>query len=151
MAHLNNEPGPQLGASNVEDSPSSPRIWWVLWIALLIAWTIALWVPVQGTSNVDRSLPAITKRFLFSKVLHLVVYSALAGVIPQLPISLSARWIPVYLLMLHASLTEVCQLYWFGRSGLVLDVALNHVGIGIGLVSGMCYSAVRTSYSEPSE
>ncbi|MGF1580573.1 MAG: VanZ family protein [Gemmataceae bacterium] len=121
---------------------------WIGWTVLLTAWTIALWVPGKKNAKIDRSLPAITTYFLVSKTLHLAAYGVLGALVLRLRIAPQNRWIPVYLLMLHASLTEVCQLYWFDRTGLVLDVAFNHIGIGLGLLYAMVSSRTRSAGEE---
>jgi len=52
-----------------------------------------------------------------------------------LHLSARFRWIMIYFLMGHATLTEILQKYVIpGRSGLLEDVAIDQAGITIGLV-----------------
>jgi VanZ family protein len=50
-------------------------------------------------------------------------------------LSRSRSWWPLLLLSLHGCLTELGQLGVAGRTGSFLDVALDHVGIALGLVT----------------
>ncbi len=42
------------------------------------------------------------------------------------------RWIVMFFLMFHAAATEFIQLHLSYRSGLVMDVLIDHIGVGVG-------------------
>jgi VanZ family protein len=105
----------------------------VIWLVYLLLWTAALLTP-QPVQASDATLPQ-EARFPAAKALHVVAY-ALLCVLTGWQRFLTPRRRPLLLLALsaHACLTEVIQLYVPRRTGRWEDVALDHVGLYLGLV-----------------
>jgi VanZ family protein len=105
----------------------------VVWLVYSLAWTAALVTP-QPVEASKATLPE-EAQFTVGKTLHVCAYALLCALtgwqrFPQ-------RWRPVALLALsaHAALTEVIQTYVPQRHGCWQDVALNHVGLYLGVVA----------------
>jgi len=73
-------------------------------------------------------------RFLLAKALHITAYAVLAGLSGWLRVPCRFRWILLFVLMAHATATELLQLHVEGRTGDLRDVGLDHLGIGLGLL-----------------
>ena len=116
---------------------------WVLWSVLLIAWTIALEVPVPLPEEPGGSEQRITPRRIVAKTVHVVAYAVLT-VIGTWNAAVRQRWLVVIGLMLHAAATEWLQealSAYFGRGGSFGDVGLDLIGIALGIaVSWMSWS-----------
>jgi hypothetical protein len=106
--------------------------WWI-WGIYLTAWSVALLVPVPqhpwivGEFHVDRKV-------LFAKAVHLSAYTVLAILTGWLRAPVRLRFLLMFLLMVHGTVTEVLQytLEFIGRHGELLDVALDNAGIAVG-------------------
>lgn len=106
---------------------------WLLWLACLGAWTVALLVPqpIQpGTGLRDPD-------FLFTtaKLLHVLAYAALAGLGTWFAVSIRQYVLVPGTLIVHACVTEWLQwsLPELGRFGTVRDALLDCLGIGLGM------------------
>jgi VanZ family protein len=103
-----------------------------VWLAYLVLWTLALVTP-QPVRASEATLPP-SARFPAAKSLHVAAYAVLCALTgwQRFP----PRWRPLALLALsaHAAGTEVVQLYVPNRHGCWEDVALNHVGLYLGVV-----------------
>jgi VanZ family protein len=104
-----------------------------VWLAYLVFWTAALVTP-QPVQASEATLPE-PARWPVGKSLHVGAY-ALLCVLTAWQRFLAPRWRPLLLLALsaHACLTEVIQLYVPLRSGRWEDVALDHIGLYLGVV-----------------
>src|SRR5262249_39567094 len=105
---------------------------WLAWWLALGVWTFGLLYPFSHDKpkTFSREMD-----FSISKTLHVSAYAFLAGTLVLLPLRPGRRWGFVGLLALPAVLSEVLQ-YSFpalGRPGRVDDVALDWLGIGLGL------------------
>jgi VanZ family protein len=105
----------------------------LVWLVYLVAWTAALVTP-QPVAVSKATLPE-SAQFTVGKSLHVCAY-ALLCVLTGWQRFLAPRWRPLILLALsaHAALTEVAQLYVPNRTGAFEDVALNHIGLYLGVV-----------------
>ena len=104
-----------------------------VWLVYLVLWTAALTTP-QPAKVSAATLPADTQ-FGAAKSLHVCAYALLCALTAWQRL-LTPRWRPLLLLALsgHAVLTEVVQLYVPLRHGCWEDVALDHIGLYLGVV-----------------
>jgi VanZ family protein len=109
--------------------------WWV-WLLYVVAWTTALLVPVPTTGNWDLGDTEIDLRFVIAKTVHVSAYALLAALTAWLRAPVRWRFLLMFFLMLHGTLTEMVQ--WtiesLGRTGELRDVAIDNAGIAIGMV-----------------
>jgi hypothetical protein len=114
---------------------SQAQVWrWSLWSLYVLAWTTALLMPVPVHGHWTVTELEIDLRFLLAKTLHVSAYAVLAGLTGWLQAPLRLRFVLMFFVMGHATLTEVLQysIECLGRSGELLDVGLDNVGILIG-------------------
>ena len=107
--------------------------WWI-WTLYLTAWTTALLVPVPVHPPIIGDFHA-SRKLLFAKGVHLSAYALFAILTGWLRVPVRFRFLLMFLLMVHATLTEVLQytfVDYIGRHGELMDVALDHVGIAAG-------------------
>ena len=111
---------------------------WVVWVAFLLLWSTALLVPdpvcfllKYKPNNVQLTHETT---FYMAKSLHVAAYATAAVLTGWLRAPGLWRWALLAFWFLHAVATEVGQLYVPGRSGSPRDVALDHLGLFIGLV-----------------
>jgi hypothetical protein len=100
------------------------------WCLCLLVWTVALLTitPVEvGKTIVPSSL-----HFTAAKGLHVSAYAFLTAYISWLPVR-RWRWLLLAFLSLHAAGTEFFQQFVPGRYGMASDVAIDHVGMALGL------------------
>ena len=104
-----------------------------VWLAYLVLWTAALTTPQPAQASAA-TLPA-DAQYPAAKSLHIAAY-ALLSALTAWQRFLTPRWRPLLLLALssHAVLTEVIQLYVPHRHGCWEDVALDHIGLYLGVV-----------------
>lgn len=115
----------------------SPSRRWMLWLGALAAWTVLLLVPGWWFGQLPQTkLPG---EITLGKLLHVAAYGISTATVRLLPASIIVRIGLVIVLSLHAGLTEYLQT-WVGRDGRWLDVGIDHVGIGLGLVAMMVMS-----------
>jgi VanZ family protein len=104
----------------------------VVWLGYVVAWTAALVTPHPAEVS-QKTLPE-GMQFPVSKMLHICAYALLCALTgwQRFPM----RWRPLALLALsaHAVLTEVIQTYVPQRHGCWEDVAINHVGLYLGVI-----------------
>ncbi len=108
--------------------------WWI-WGIYAAAWSTALLVPVPEHPWVIGEFH-FTRRMLFAKAVHLSAYAVFAILTGWLRAPVRFRFLLMFLLMLHATLTEVLQFAldeYMHRHGDLLDVALDNVGIALGM------------------
>lgn len=100
------------------------------WCACVILWTVALLTtyPVELGKHVAPS----EVYFPASKLLHLGAYGFLTLFISWLPLR-RWRWLLLAFLSLHAIGTEFAQTFVPGRTGKPADVAIDHLGLLLGL------------------
>jgi VanZ family protein len=120
-------------------------VWpWLVWGLLLAVWTVGLLCPIPSSNGTASFIP-ISLQFSAAKVLHLSAYCLLALLVCWLPARDGVRaglWTG---LLAHAALTEYGQTFVEGRTGSVSDVALDALGILLGIVAGLWWQRVRKS------
>jgi hypothetical protein len=104
---------------------------WAVWWVLVGLWALALLTP-QPVLLGRRVLPA-EALFSAAKGLHVAAYAFLTGAGAWLPPWRGRRWLPVAVMSLHAFATEFFQQFVPSRHGCLEDVAIDHVGIVLGL------------------
>lgn len=117
--------------------PSSEPYWtparrWWLWGWFTLAWTAALLVPLPQ-QDWDLNSLRLNLKFLVAKGIHVSMYALLALLSGWLRVCLRRRWLLMFFLMAHASVTELLQLVVIHRSGSLTDVLFNHLGIAMGV------------------
>ena len=110
---------------------SRSKLLGVLFIVSLIAWTVALLVPIPSRSS--EVLGGEHNKFLFGKSLHASAYAYLTILAGYLSLSIRERWWVLGLLSFHGFATEFFQLF-VNRSASWKDVGIDHIGIAIGLL-----------------
>jgi VanZ family protein len=115
----------------------SRRSRWAVWFAFLVLWSTALLVP-DPIGFLLHHLPDSvelnhTMTFLMAKTLHVTAYATAAILTGWLRAPGSWRWLLLAFWFLHAGATEFGQLFVPGRTGSLRDVALDSVGLLIGL------------------
>lgn len=98
------------------------RTRWLLGLVLVIQF-LALYLPgstIQGPTL----LPPGS-----DKVIHFLLFAAPAFLLRRV----TPRWWPIWLLALHAPISELVQWAWVpNRSGELLDVVADLLGVGVG-------------------
>jgi hypothetical protein len=112
--------------------------WWI-WAGFTLAWTVALLVPIPSGGPWDR-LSDLTfgRKFIAAKGLHVSAYAFWSVLSAWLRVPMRYRFMLVFCMMAHATLTEVLQFITFdiiGRNGSLMDVALDQFGITLGVVA----------------
>jgi VanZ family protein len=120
-------------------SPAALRRRWLLWAVYLISWTTALVVPVPGGAFLEVEVFQVTRKFLIAKSLHILAYAGLAILSGRLLIAARFRWAMMFFLMFHGCATEMIQLYLSYRSGLLMDVMFDNIGIALGVAVSWKY------------
>jgi VanZ family protein len=105
-----------------------------VFLSALGAWTYELLAENPVPESVRRAIPAGWS-FWLAKGLHVGAYAALTVLGGLLPVSRTAFYGVVGLLVLHGVAGEVGQTFVPGRTGSVRDVALDWAGIGLGLLA----------------
>jgi hypothetical protein len=110
------------------------KVRWAVWFGFVAIWTILLLLPAGPATDslTDIEFVADKKFFLF-KSLHISAYAVMTILSGWLRIQARFRWLLVFFLMGHATLTEILQLGIEGRTGALHDVGFDNVGIAIGL------------------
>jgi VanZ family protein len=104
-----------------------------LWLLYVLAWTAALLMPIPGSTQPTEL--EVTLRFAFGKTLHICAYALMAALTAWLRAPMRWRFVLMFFLMVHGTLTEMLQLLKFiNRGGELFDVALDNAGIAIGML-----------------
>ncbi len=101
------------------------------WCVCVGLWTVALLTttPVE----VGNALIPSARYFPAAKILHVCAYTFLTIFLSWLPLG-RWRWLLLAFLSLHAAGTEFLQQFVPGRTGKVMDVVIDHVGLLLGFV-----------------
>lgn len=107
----------------------------LIWSMYTASWTAMLLLPGQATealASINELLQS--RKFIVAKSLHILGYVTLALLSGWWRVPLRYRWLLMFFLMVHATVTELLQLL-IGRGGRLEDVGLDHLGIllGVGL------------------
>ena len=112
---------------------------WAVWVLYLVVWTAALLRPEPARVNTE-VLPE-GAQFPAAKALHVGSYALLAALACWLPVRPGRRWLLFAALSLHAFGTEFLQRFVELRTGSLTDVAIDHVGVAVGLLAAWWASA----------
>jgi VanZ family protein len=120
-----------------EPEPVRPRLPWgwrgAIWLAFVLLWTTGLLMPM--TQETTKYLPWVAAhKVVIGKSLHVLSYALLAILSGWLRVPCRFRWILLFLIMAHATATELLQRFIEGRTGTLVDVGLDHLGIALGLL-----------------
>ena len=107
-----------------------PTLHLVLFVAALVAWTVALLSPVPQESA-QKVLGSQFGIFLFAKTVHVGAYAALT-ILGGSAALFGRRWVWLLpALVVHGGVTEYFQQF-VGRGSRVEDVALDTLGVALG-------------------
>ncbi len=109
------------------------KVRWLVWSVYAALWTTALIVPIPDKHSWGLPEMQFDLKFFVAKSAHLSCYALFAMLTGWLRAPRQWRWLLMFVLMGHATLTEMIQ-EQVGRGGALHDVALDHVGIAVGLV-----------------
>jgi len=110
---------------------------WAVWLAFLVVWSVALLVPDPIGFLLQHKPESLElthqTTFLMAKTLHVSAYAFAAILTGWLRAPGKWRWVLLAFWFVHAGATEVGQLFVPGRTGSIRDVALDHIGLLIGV------------------
>ncbi|MBI3407876.1 MAG: VanZ family protein [Planctomycetes bacterium] len=108
---------------------------WIIWLIYVLLWTTGLLLPGSATEiePLDKLLTGC--RFAAAKSLHVCAYAVMTILSAFLPVPARFRWILVFFLMAHATVTELLQENFIPmRSGELDDVGFDQLGITLGIL-----------------
>ena len=112
-----------------------PQRWqWLLWLGYTAAWTTALLMPVPNLGNWAGGETTIDLRYLFAKSVHVSAYAVFTGLSGWLRVPGRYRAPLLFVVMVHAPVTELLQNLTSHRTGCLEDVGFDHLGVAIGLL-----------------
>lgn len=108
--------------------------WWI-WAGSTVVWAAMLILPVPQADFLELGDLRINLKFIIAKTLHVSMYAVLTAWAGWLAAPMRYRFMLIFFLMVHATLTEVVQraMQAWGRNGSLQDVAWDHLGIAIGI------------------
>jgi hypothetical protein len=109
---------------------------WLIWLAVVLAWTVALEVSVPKHEALEQGPAEMSLRKIIAKTAHLSVYAGLTVLSTWPPLPARYRWLMAFFLTAHAWGTEWLQELLhpiFGRGGSLDDVGLDMLGIAFGV------------------
>jgi VanZ family protein len=109
---------------------------WLIWGLFVIAWTIALELPIPQPEMLPGGAIVMSHRYLIAKSIHVSAFAVLAALSGWVLVPARYRWIMMFLVMLHAWGTEMLQemlVDYCKRGGSLTDVAFDVLGITIGV------------------
>ena len=102
-------------------------------VVLLGLWTWKLLESQPVPEELREGLERAGLSFLAAKSLHGAGYAFLTILAFMLPVPRRWKWFLVFLLALHGVATEIGQTFVPNRTGRILDVLIDWLGIGLGL------------------
>ena len=111
---------------------------WLIWGGFAVAWTVILLLPGSEYDRAGFDEVSFTVKAWITKSGHVLCYALFAVLTGWLRVPARYRWAPLFLIMTHATVTELIQ-YRFpalARTGCLEDVCLNDAGILLGLSIG---------------
>jgi VanZ family protein len=107
---------------------------WLIWGVYCALWTTALLLPMEAIEKLPGHKIIAERKLLVAKSLHVIAYAVMTVLSGWLHVSARRRWLLVFLLMGHGTATELIQRDVPGRSGELSDVALDQLGVMLGLL-----------------
>lgn len=89
-------------------------------------------MPMSDSLSNPSSVSFLRIKVILAKSLHFLAYSTLCYLTGWLRVRARFRPLLMFLIMLHAPMSEILQISVSGRSGLLTDVMIDHVGIAFG-------------------
>jgi VanZ family protein len=115
--------------------PVSRKGRWLACCIYFTVWTVLLLIPGRIIETIPGGETLETLKFVIAKTIHVFAYGGMAILFGWLQLPARFRWILVFLLMTHSTLTELAQRYVIpGRTGELRDVGINTLGIAAGLL-----------------
>ena len=111
---------------------------WLIWMGVVIAWTVALEVPIPDPGKGRTGEFILTNKYMLGKSLHVAMYGLLAVLSARVPLPGRHRWLMIFFLMGHACGTEMLQKAlepWCHRRGSLADVGYDILGIILGVAA----------------
>src|SRR4051794_36984890 len=99
---------------------------WLIWGFYLTLWTIALLLP-GGSENWPGPEIDEVRKHIIAKSMHVSAYAGLAILSGWLGVPARFRFLLVFLMMAHGTVTELLQLHIQGRTGALRDVGFNNL------------------------
>src|SRR5579871_3063410 len=107
---------------------------WALWCVFVAVWTGLLLMPAGPVLGLLTRWEFIeAHKYLLAKSLHVAAYAVMTILTGSLQFPARIRWLPIFFLMAHATLTEILQLRIEGRTGTLYDVGYDEFGIALGI------------------
>jgi hypothetical protein len=111
-----------------------PPTWrWLLWLGYAAAWTTSLLMPVPQV-NLSVEGVGIDLHYLFAKGVHVSAYAVFTGLSGWLRVPARYRVPLLFVVMAHATATELLQTLTSHRTGCLEDVGFDHLGVAVGLL-----------------
>jgi hypothetical protein len=111
---------------------------WLIWLGFVLAWTIALELPVPETADLPGGEVIATNKFLFTNSVHVAAFAVMAILSGWTPLAPRYRWVMMFFLMLHAWGSEYLQELLHSicfRGGKLEDVGFDVIGILLGVAA----------------
>ncbi|MSQ94999.1 MAG: hypothetical protein EXR98_10655 [Gemmataceae bacterium] len=108
---------------------------WLVWTLFIVAWTVAMEVPIPEPSALPGAEIIVTNKYLIAKAGHVAIYALMTVLSARVPLALRYRWLMMIFLMGHAFGTELLQAAleeYCHRGGVLGDVGYDHLGILLG-------------------
>jgi VanZ like family len=105
-----------------------------VWLTFAVCWTAALVAPIRDQTPWVVTSIDIDLKYVVAKTVHVVGYALFTGLTGWLGVGMRFRWLLMFVLMSHATVTELIQEFVPGRSGSLHDVAFDHAGVALGLL-----------------
>ncbi|MBI2804626.1 MAG: hypothetical protein HYX68_06535 [Planctomycetes bacterium] len=112
---------------------------WQVWSLFVVAWTLALEVPVPDPGHLPAGAILSTNKYLFAKTLHVAAYAGLTAFSGWVVVASRHRWLMMLFLMGHATASELLQAAlepYCHRGGSLTDVGFDQLGILLGTAVG---------------
>jgi VanZ family protein len=111
------------------------KLRWLLWSGYAALWTTLLVLPSSTVELLPGRDIVGDRKYLVVKTVHVAAYAVMTILSGALQVPARWRWVLVFVLMGHGTLTEIIQKYCVsGRTGELEDVAFDNIGILIGLL-----------------
>ena len=108
------------------------RFRWLIWAFFLLAWTAALVYP--DPAPFLHTAPWIGLRPFVAKGMHVGCYALFAILSGWLRVPMRYRPLLMFVMMAHATATEIIQLEVSHRTGQLSDVAIDNAAILLGYI-----------------
>jgi VanZ family protein len=109
---------------------------WFAWGVYVLLWTTLLVMPARTIDELAAKEIPEGFKYVLAKSLHVSAYAVLTLLCGWLRVRARFRWLLMFFLMGHATLTEMIQYHVpaLGRTGELNDVAFDQFGIALGLL-----------------